>query len=234
MRHGSAHQQEQLEPDRPLQRVDVALLAVPERHHAAAGVALDVGADPLARAARSRRCACWRIVSPDAVTVWPNMIWPTSMRDVRVRVHRLGELQRGRRELLRPLGRRSCGTARASGGPAAPSSASMVASVDAMLPATPRLLPWMCSGCGTPSSCTARASVRTTWRGVTLPVRVRLVDVELALVELEGRDAARVDDLHAHRLAGVDRPADVVADALEARRPRPASRSNSSSLPSIT
>ena len=36
-----------------------------------------------------------------------------------------------------------------------------------------------------------------------LPVHVRLVDVELALVELEGRDAARVDHLHAHRLAGV-------------------------------
>ena len=24
-------------------------------------------------------CAYWRMVSPDAVTVWPNMIWPTSM-----------------------------------------------------------------------------------------------------------------------------------------------------------
>ena len=23
--------------------------------------------------------AYWRIVSPEAVTVWPNMIWPTSM-----------------------------------------------------------------------------------------------------------------------------------------------------------
>jgi hypothetical protein len=44
-----------------------------------------------------------------------------------------------------------------------------------------------------------------------LPVRVLLVDVELALVELEGRDARRVHDLHAHRLAGVDRPRGVVA-----------------------
>ena len=48
-----------------------------------------------------------------------------------------------------------------------------------------------------------------------LPVHVVLVDIELALVELEGRDPARVDDLHAHRLRGVDGPADVVADALE-------------------
>ena len=43
----------------------------------------------------------------------------------------------------------------------------MVASVESMLPATPRLLAWMCSGCGTPSSDSARASVCTTWRGVT-------------------------------------------------------------------
>ena len=48
-RHGSSHEQEDLEPDRPLQRVDVALLAVAERHDAAARIALDVGADPLAR-----------------------------------------------------------------------------------------------------------------------------------------------------------------------------------------
>ncbi len=43
----------------------------------------------------------------------------------------------------------------------------MVASVDAMLPGTPRLLAWMCSGCGMPSSMSARASVCTTCRGVT-------------------------------------------------------------------
>ena len=47
-------QQEDLQPDGPLQRVDVALLAIAERHDAAAGVAFDVAADPLARA-RERR-----------------------------------------------------------------------------------------------------------------------------------------------------------------------------------
>ena len=43
------HAQEQLQPDRPLQRVDEHTVAVTGRHHAAAGVALDVHAHPFVR-----------------------------------------------------------------------------------------------------------------------------------------------------------------------------------------
>ena len=34
--------------------------------------------------ARDGGPAHWRIVSPDSVTVWPNMIWPTSMEMFRL------------------------------------------------------------------------------------------------------------------------------------------------------
>ena len=47
-----------------------------------------------------------------------------------------------------------------------------------------------------------------------LPVAVGLVHVQAALVELEGRDAARVDDLDAHRLGRVQGPADQVAELV--------------------
>ena len=45
---GIVQQQEQLQPDRPLQRVDIGIVAVAERHHAAAGVAFDVHRQPFA------------------------------------------------------------------------------------------------------------------------------------------------------------------------------------------
>ena len=44
---GIVDQQEQLQADRPLQRVDEALVAILERNDAAAGIALDVHHDPL-------------------------------------------------------------------------------------------------------------------------------------------------------------------------------------------
>ena len=81
---GIVDEQEQLEPDRPLQRVDEVLVAIAERHQPAAAVAFDVHGDPFVRRgeARLRYCA---MVSPDAVTVWPNMIWPTSTVTLGVR-----------------------------------------------------------------------------------------------------------------------------------------------------
>ena len=82
-RHGILDEQEQLQPDRPLQRVDEALVAIAERHDAAAGVAFDVHRDPLVGRGEDA-VAMLAIVSPDAVTVWPNMIWPTSMVTLRV------------------------------------------------------------------------------------------------------------------------------------------------------
>ena len=51
---GIPHQQEQLQPDRPLQRIDEIPVAVPERHDAAARVAFDVHHHPLARAGEPR------------------------------------------------------------------------------------------------------------------------------------------------------------------------------------
>ncbi len=50
-----------------------------------------------------------------------------------------------------------------------------------------------------------------------LPMHMLLVDVELALVELEGRDAAGVHHLHAHRLRRVDHCGHVIAHRVGAR-----------------
>ena len=141
--------------------------------------------------------------------------------DLRVRVHRLGELQRGRRELLRPLVavgveldvrqvrrqafERGDGLERR----ADVAGHAEVAAVDVQRVRHAELAQ------------RARQRVQHLARR-DLPVHMVLVDVELALVELEGRDAARVDDLHAHRLAGVDRPRGVVADLREVARRRAA------------
>ena len=46
---GVLDQQEQLEPNRPLQRVDKIPVAISERHQTAATVAFDIHADPLVR-----------------------------------------------------------------------------------------------------------------------------------------------------------------------------------------
>ena len=46
-------------------------------------------------------------------------------------------------------------------------------------------------------------------------VDVLLVEIELALIELEGADAAGIDDLDGDRLRGMHGPGDVVLDRLE-------------------
>ncbi len=46
-------------------------------------------------------------------------------------------------------------------------------------------------------------------------IDVLLVEIELALIELEGADAAGIDDLDGDRLRGVHGPGDVILDRLE-------------------
>ena len=46
-------------------------------------------------------------------------------------------------------------------------------------------------------------------------VDVLLVEIELALIELEGADAARIDHLHGDGLRGMHGPGDVILDRLE-------------------
>ena len=86
-----------------------------------------------------------------------------------------------------------------------------------MLPGTPRLQPWTCSGCGTPSSCSAARERQDDVARRDAVVDVLLVEIELALVELEGADAAGIDDLDRDRLRGVHGPGDVVLDRLRSR-----------------
>ena len=46
-------------------------------------------------------------------------------------------------------------------------------------------------------------------------VDVLLVEIELALIELEGADAAGIDHLHGDRLCGMHGPGDIILDRLE-------------------
>ncbi len=64
-------------------------------------------------------------------------------------------------------------------------------------------------------------------------IDVLLVEIELALVELEGADAAGIDDLDGDRLGGVHRPGDIVLDREKSFLPA-IWRRRKSSLPSMT
>ncbi len=73
----------------------------------------------------------------------------------------------------------------------------------------------MCSGCGTPSSRSARASVCTHLARRDLPVHVRSSTSSLRWLNLKAEMPAGLTTFTPIALRRVDRPADVVADALE-------------------
>ena len=149
-----AAQQEQLEPDAPLQRVHVVLLAVGERHDPAAGLDLGVGVHPLAagdvaqhaRTPARRRSSSWRRPEHHLADVGA---------ELGMRAEVLGELRRARARP--PAGPAAVGVELEvrEVGAAALQRAQRVERRVASCPATPRLLQWTWTGCGSPSSCTA-------------------------------------------------------------------------------
>ena len=75
--------------------------------------------------------------------------------------------------------------------------------------------PWICSGWVTPSSFDRARERQDDLARRHVVVDVLLVEIELALIELERADAARVDDLDGDGLRGMHGPGDVVLDRLE-------------------
>ena len=92
----------------------------------------------------------------------------------------------------------------------------MVSSVVVQLPGRPRLLAWMCTGCGSFSSSTAWATDRMICRGVT----PKWSTGESMVCDVAGRpalphlDAAGIDDLGGVRLRRGQEPADQGLDLL--------------------
>ena len=93
----------------------------------------------------------------------------------------------------------------------------MVASVVSILPGMPRLLQWMCSGCGTPSSCTARASARRMRRGVTPCCGPGSSMSSPRTLNLNALMPPGLTVLTAERRGRAHHPGDVVVDPLLSR-----------------
>ena len=85
----------------------------------------------------------------------------------------------------------------------------------ATLPAMPRLLQWMCTGCGRPRALAASVSVSRIARGVTFGSPTgSSSDVDLAHVALPQLHTARIDDLDRVALRRAQQPRHIVARAL--------------------
>ena len=104
MRHGSSREEEQLQPDRPLQRVRIDLVLIGERGDAAAGLVLGVGVHPLGPA-EARDHVGERRVRRHARRLAEHHLADVGA-DVRVGVHVLGDLLRPRRRVLARLAAR--------------------------------------------------------------------------------------------------------------------------------
>ena len=130
-------EQQQLEPDRPLDGVDEVVIAVDVRHDPAAGLVLDVQVAPLAPGELGQQ------VLPRAVGGDRHRIAEQDGADVAGQVlvldEFLGDLGRARISSSPSRGRRRHGTAGARGARGAPRSTFIVSIVEVTLPGTPRL-----------------------------------------------------------------------------------------------
>ena len=101
-----------------------------------------------------------------------------------------------------------------------PSRAFIVSSVVVQLPGRPRLLQWMCTGCGSFSSSTAWATRWMICRGVTPKWSTGVVEVvDVArLLALPDLDAAGIDELGGVALGGASSQPTNALQPLAARR----------------
>ncbi|OIQ69761.1 hypothetical protein GALL_486360 [mine drainage metagenome] len=207
-----AHPQEQLKADGPLQCVDEVPVAVAERHHTAAGVTFDVHAHPAFRVGMAMvavlrhgvaRCGD-RLAEHDLADI---------DGDVGVGIHRVGdafglgrkmpfafgavavELDMGdvHRQPFRRLHRGQGGVGI--------SRHAEVAGVDVEGVGHAQVVQRL------------RQGVQDLTRADAV-MRIQLVDVEVADVEFECRNSARIDHFERHRLGVIQGPAHVVGQGL--------------------
>ena len=161
------------------------------------------------------------MVSPEAVTVWPNMIWPTSAETLvcrsmasAMRAAAGGELAFALGAIAVELDVREVDR-QAFGG---------VHGGERRYPrCRARRGCWRgrAAGDGT-AEIVQRARQRLEDRARGHPVmRMRFVHIEVARIELERADPARIDDLDADALRGMQRPRHIVVDRVSGRRPQP-------------
>ena len=207
---GIFHQQEDFQSYTPLQGIDEILILVLERHHAAAGVTLDIHAHPFVgmcmgvigilhhRIAGGRH----RLAEQNLAHI---------RRDVGIAVDGLGNLRRARGKLaitLRPItveldmGEMHRQSFDAGNGIQRRVEVARHAEVAAMHMQRMRHAQFVHGSGQTLKNATGRDAV----------VAMLFVQIQLALVELEGADAAGVDHLDADALRGLNRPGHVVVD----------------------
>ena len=206
-------QEERLEPDHPLHGVNEALVAIAHRHHAAARVAFDVHDHGLLRARASRDGELAHRVARCGAGLAEQHLAHVD-RDIRMLGRELAEPRGARGELLLALRavaqelrmrhvdaqalRRADRVERRLDIP----GNAEIAAVDVQRMHDAELF--------------ERARERQddlARRDVV--VDVLLVEIELALIELEGADAAGVHHLHGDRLRCVHGPRDIVLDRRE-------------------
>ena len=207
---GILDQQEQLQPDRPLQRVDEIAVAVAERHQAAAALALDVHAEPLARLGEAAVAVLHHGVAGGGDGLAEHDLADIDA-DMLVAVHGLGDLGRARRELAVALGavavelhvgevqRHALARAHGLQGGLEIAGHAQIVAVEMQRMDDAQLVHGARQG---GDDAARRDAV----------VRAGRVQAELAGVELEGADAAGIDGLHRQRLGRLQHPADIVVD----------------------
>ncbi len=206
-------EQEQLEADGPLQRVHVALVAILHRHDAAARVALDVHHHPLLRMGGLGIAVLAHAVAGSRARLAEQDLADVD-RHVLMLVQERGDLGGAGGELevalgavavelnVRQVHRQAFGGADGRQGRVHVAGDAEITSVDVDRMRNSELLH------------AARKRENNVARGEAV-VDVLLVEVERTLIELEGADAAGVDDLDRQRLRSVHGPGDVVLDEGE-------------------
>ena len=156
----------------------------------------------------------WRMLSPEAVQVCPNSTWPTSMEMLGFLAQQLGDAGGAGIEMavaadavaveldVRQVQRQALGGADGRQRRLHVAGNAEVAAVHVQRMRHAELQE------------PARQRQQDV-AGRDAVVGVLLVEIEFALVELEGADAAGVDDLDRDRLGGVHGPGDVVLDLRE-------------------